>query len=250
MYDALFSNSFHFLTLTFDKFHHTDNRKGSPEHYFAYMLCGKCKIVTDSYSVDIQEGDFFYIPDKCSYQSYWYSDTKIRFVSLGFGYFPDFDSKTYPAQTIPYDKESARLFVSLSDLLRLSAADIGIFYTLAGRLIPKMSYTALCRSKEIVEKTKAYLLTHPFAKTAELAKHCTVSEAALYAAFKKSSAITLNTLRNNMLLEKAKNMLISTDTAIDHISDTLGFSSVSYFRKKFKSYFSVSPREMRQKYRI
>ena len=69
MNDISFSHSFMFRTIEFYKFHYTDNRVGSPSHYFAYMLCGNCKITTESSTVKINEGDIFYIPDKCSYHN-------------------------------------------------------------------------------------------------------------------------------------------------------------------------------------
>ena len=59
MNDISFSHSFMFRTIEFDKFHYTDNRTGAPSHYFAYMLCGNCKITTDSSTVKINEGDIF-----------------------------------------------------------------------------------------------------------------------------------------------------------------------------------------------
>ncbi len=250
MNDTIFSNSFHFRTLRFKHFNYTDNRKGAPEHYFAYMLRGESKIVTDTYSVEINEGDFFYIPQNCSYQSYWYGEPKIEFVSLGFGCFPNFEKRTYPSQVIPYDSVSAKMFMALSNTASLCANDISVFYTLTARLLPNMAHTTISRSREIVEMTRSYLLRHPFAKNSELAKNCAVSESALYAAFQKSSDLTPNHLRSNMLLEKAKDLLISTDKPIEFISDILGYSSASYFRKKFKSYFSLTPKEMRNRHRI
>lgn len=250
MNDIIFSNSFQFLTIAFNTFHYTDNRKGAPSHFFAYMLCGNCKIVTESATVNIHENDIFYIPDKCSYQSYWYGNPKIRFISLGFLCMPNFENKSYPVQIIPNSDKASELFRLLSDKIRLSAADIGVFYTLAGILIPYMTNTTVCRTREITERTKEYLIKHPFAKTSELAKNCAISEAALYSAFKKASDVTLNQLRNNLLLEKAKDMLITTDKPIEYICDALQFSSTSYFRKKFKQHFAVTPKEMRQKYKI
>lgn len=250
MNDIIFSNSFKFLTIEFDKFHYTDNRAGAPDHYFAYMLSGSCKIVTASDTVEISEGDFFYIPNKCSYQSYWYGNPEIRFISLGFQYLPNFDNKTYPTQTIPHSDSAAELFYRLSDKSRLSAPDIGIFYTLTGMLLPTMSHNTVCRTREIVELTQNYLMRHPYAKISELAKNCAISEAALYSAFHKSSDVTLNQLRNNLLLEKAKEILITTDKPIEYISALLHFSSASYFRKKFKQHFNMTPKEMRKKYRI
>ena len=250
MNDISFSNGFLFRTIEFDKFHYTDSRAGAPSHYFAYMLCGNCKITTEYATVNINGGDIFYIPNKCIYQSYWYGNPKIKFVSLGFPCLPNFDNLTYPTQVIPYNNKAAELLLLLSDKTRLSAQDIGQFYTLTGILIPLMAHNTVCRTREITERTKEYLIQHPFAKTSELAKNCTISEAALYSAFHKASDLTLNQLRNKILLEKAKDILITTDKPIEYISDLMQFSSTSYFRKKFKQYFNMTPTQMRKRYRI
>lgn len=250
MNDVFFSNSFRFCTYTADKFTHTDNSSGSPSHYFAYMINGNCKIVTDTEKIQINQGDIFYIPNKCPYHSYWYGNPQIKFVSLGFQFLPNFDNKAYPVQVIPKNEEALKLIMSISNVSSITAKDIGIFYTLAGMLIPLMSYKTICRTREIVELTKNYLTDHPYAKISELAKNCTISEAALYSAFKKASDITPNQLRNHILLEKAKDMIITTDKPIEYISDFLEFSSTSYFRKKFKQYFNMTPKEMRKRYRV
>lgn len=250
MNDITFTSGFKFCTIRFDKFHHTDNRAGAPAHYFAYMLSGRCKITTESETVEINEGEIFYIPNKCSYQSYWYGEPEIKFISLGFLCLPNFENRSYPVQTIPNDSQAVDILLSLADHMPLSASDIGSFYTLVGILMPKMSHNAVCRTREIVEHTEKYLAEHPFAKTADVAKHCAVSEAALYSAFQKSSDITPNQLRNRLLLEKAKDILITTDKPIEYISNLLQFSSTSYFRKKFKEYFNMTPKEMRKRYRI
>lgn len=250
MNDISFSNSFRFRTIEFDKSHHTDNRAGAPSHYFAYMLCGSCKITTDTSTININEGDIFYIPNNYSYQSYWYGNPKIKFISLGFLCMPNFDNKSYPVQIIPNTDKASELFHLLSGNTQLSPVDIGVFYTLAGILIPLMTNTTICRSKEIIVQAKNYLTKYPFAKTSDLAKYCTISEAALYLAFQKFSDITPNQMRNQILLEKAKDILITTDKSIESISNSLQFSSTSYFRKKFKKYFNITPKEMRKSYRI
>lgn len=250
MNDIFFTNSFAFRTIAFEKYHHTDHRQGSPAHYFAYMISGECKITTEASTVRIGEGDIFYIPDKCAYQSFWHGDPEIRFITLGFHCMPNFGNKSYPAQVIPGCEESRGLFRLLAAREQLSATDIGVFYTLAGILILRMKSVTVCRTKEITERTKEYLLRHPFATPAELAKNCAISEAALYFAFRKSSDITLGRLRSDLLLEKAKDILIATDQPIEFVADSLQFSSTSYFRKKFKQYFHMTPKELRRKYRI
>lgn len=250
MNDIIFSNSFFFKELNFDTFHYTDNRGGAMTHYFAYMISGRCTIVTEYETVHIKEGDVFYIPFKCSYQSYWYGEPAIKFISLGFAYLPNFEKRIYPVQVISDAEQTVDTLLSLGRKNNLSAGDIGTFYTLVGTLLPNMSCKSQSRTGEIVEKTQKYLTEHPYAKTSELARNCAISEAALYSAFRKSSDITPNQLRNAILLEKAKETLITTDKPIEYISDVLEFSSPSYFRKKFKQHFKMTPREMRNKYRF
>lgn len=250
MNDILFSNGFRFFTFWFDKYHYTDNRAGASYHYFAYMQNGRCRITTDSATVHIQKGDIFYIPNKCSYQSYWYGDPEICFSSLGAPCLPNFGNFMYPVQVVPGDENAITLLCRLGEKRQLTAEDIGVFYTLAGILIPRMQPMIVSRSAEIVEKAKEYIRLHPFAKNDEIARGCAVSQSALYAAFQKSSEETLNALKNRFLLEKAGDMLIATDKPIEYVSDILRFSSVSYFRKKFRRHFGISPREMRKKHRI
>lgn len=180
MNDTLFTHGFTFLTIEFDKFHYTDNRAGAQSYFFAYMICGSCKIKTDTQTIYINKGDIFYIPDKCSYQSYWYGNPEIKFISLGFKHLPNFDNLTYPVQVIPHNEKAIELFHLLSSKSKLSAEDIGVFYTLAGILMPLMTHSTVCRSRDIVENAKDYLIQHPRAATTKIAKHCAVSEAALY----------------------------------------------------------------------
>lgn len=250
MNDIIFSESFGFHTLVFDKFSYTDNRNGAPSHFFAYMLSGSCEIVTNADKVEISKGDIFYIPDKCSYQSYWYGDPEIRFISLAFRYMPNFENRTYPVQVIPFSESAALLFEKLPTSAPLTAYDIGVFYTLAGLLIPAMKYNSFSRTQELVQRVQNLMSQNPRARISELAEACAVSEASLYSAFQKESGITPNTLRNNLILDQAKDMLITTDKPIEQICDFLGFSSASYFRKKFKARFNITPREMRKRYRI
>lgn len=250
MNDAIFSSSFYFRTITHVRFHYTDNRAGSPSHYFAMMLNGRFRITDASGSIDIHAGEIFYIPKGVRYQSYWYGEPEVRLISLGFHFLPNFEGHAYPIQVIPFGEDAAGLFRQIAAAPRLSAREIGLFYTLTALLLPRMSYCTPCRTRQIVDTTRQYLMEHPHARAAELAKHNAISEAALYAAFQKSSDVTLNALRGQLLLERARDLLLSTDQPVESVSDELGFSSASYFRKKFKAHFGMTPGEMRKKHRI
>lgn len=250
MNDVFFSESFYFNNLSFKNYKYTDNRRGSHCHFFALMLEGTSKIVTQNYCVEVAPGDIFYIPKKVGYQSYWYGNPDIKFISLGFLYLPNFGQKLYPSQVIEKSDDALNLFYEISAAEELDAPLVGKFYTLCGILLPKMASEKQSRSAEITETVKKEIAAHPQEKMAQIAKRCAMSEAAVYAAFKKAGNSTPNDERNKMLVEKAKDMLISTDESVENVSDALGFSSPSYFRKKFKAYFNLTPTELRKKYRI
>jgi len=75
-------SDFCFLKVTFNKYHYTDNRIGSPYHYFAYMEKGTARIVTKDKTISIKEGDIFYIPKSLGYQSYWYGNEEVAFFHM------------------------------------------------------------------------------------------------------------------------------------------------------------------------
>ena len=250
MYDEIFSKSFIFNIYNYENCKHTDNRHGISEYYFAYMISGHCKITTSKETVEIKEGDIFFIPYGCKYQSFWQGDPKIKFISLRFLFMPNFSSKYYPVQVLPHNEQAVKIFYSLLENKMLEARDIGAFYTLVGILLPTMTSRTVSQTEEIVEVTKRYLQENPFAKISELAKNCAISESALYSAFKKSSEETINEARNKIIIKKADMMLTTTDLSIEEISRRLRFSSCSYFRKVYKKYCGIAPREIRKMHRI
>ena len=78
------NDNFIFRRIRFDKYHYTDNSKGAPMNYIAYMLKGRAEIVSKHRTIKINEGDIFFIPINLPYESYWYGDNEIEFLSFGF----------------------------------------------------------------------------------------------------------------------------------------------------------------------
>ena len=80
----------------------------------------------------------------------------------------------------------------------------------------------------------------------DVAAACGVSEAGLYLKFKKHLGKTPVAVRQEILIENAKELLSNTDMAIEQISDKLGFSSSSYFRKNFYQQTKTTPTKYRK----
>ncbi len=245
--DINFANSFRFTLFSFKKYKYTDNGRGINTHYLAYMVSGRARIVTESTTLTVSEGDVFYIPKNLKYESFWYGDPSIEFISLGFSLFPAFHNESYSIQRIDAtdgEKEKMRAFAE-PDMR--SAEKVGALYSLLSALLPRMKRATSGKSEELVIRVKRYVATHPKKTVREVAKEFAVSESGLYSLFKKHSDLSINDYRERCIMRSAREKLVSTDTPIETISEELGFSSGSYFRKRFKSYFGVSPRDYRKK---
>lgn len=245
--DRIFTEGFRFTLYNYKKYKRNDLRSGIKLHFIALMLRGSAKIVTENETVNISEGDVFFIPKGLRYESYWYGDPSVEFASLGFEFIPTFNGESYPAQTVEADVETKEKILALARSGAHTAESIGTLYTVFGELVGKMRTTKTNKHDELIIKVKKYVGAHPLENVASVAKRFAVSESGLYLAFKNYSDQTINEYRNQTLMESARNLLVSTDTPISEISDMLGFSSDSYFRKKFKSHFGISAREMRKR---
>ena len=246
MNDTLFTNSFSFFEAHRGKHAYTDMRAGTPLHYIAYMLRGKCKIVSADTEINASAGDFFYIPKGLPYQSYWQDEQDVSFLSLGFPYFPNPDKKNYPLQVIETDNEAIALMKRIPIGMHPSAEGIAALYTLLAHLIGHMQDSIPCRSRQIVLQAERLLWENTELSPADIARQAGICESALYAAFKKLGEETLHEMKERILFEKAKNLLLTTDTPIEQISSQLNFCSCTYFRKRFKKHFGLSPRDVRK----
>jgi AraC-like DNA-binding protein len=246
MNDTLFAKSFYFYEVHRGKHAFTDARCGSVMHYIAYMMRGSCRIVGENEEITAHEGEFFYIPKGLPYRSYWQDTEDVTFISLGFPFFPNADQRAYPLQCIPSGEEALALLSRVPLGQRTTCDGIAAFYTLLAHLLPSMREDIPCRSRRIVALAERLLWENTALRPVELARRAGVCESALYAAFEKASEETPHEMRERILFEKAKDLLFTTDLPIEEISERLGFCSCAYFRKRFKSRFGLSPREMRK----
>ena len=244
--DIIFCKSFFFNIFHFTNYKYTDNSAGTRIHYFAYMTKGHARICTKDETVTINEGDVFYIPDGCQYHSYWYGDPQIEFISLGFRFMPNFRNEQHSPQVIKKSEEIVQMMRRIATASTLDGSTIGEFYTLVGLLMQQMTCRLEGKQSVLIEKVKELILTHPEYTVKEIAKNCAVSESALYTTFHKHSKQSICAIRTTVVMEATRDLLISTDLPIEEISRRMRFSSSTYFRKCFKEYFGLSPREMRK----
>lgn len=82
----------------------------------------------------------------------------------------------------------------------------------------------------------------------DLAKLAIVSKSTLIQAFKLAYDTTPIKYINQVRLEKAKTLLLNSDSSISEISEMVGFQSLHYFSRYFKNHENLAPGEYRQRY--
>lgn len=238
---------FIFLNIKFDKYHHTDQRRGSPMNYLAYMKKGEARIVSEKTTIYVHEGDVFYIPKNLPYQSYWYGDDVIDFLSFGFLNLHTSESLGAGLQIVPCGSELCEKILNIPTTgHNITCRTLSTFYDVMDEISPLLEDS--CENNEgiIADRIKKCIADYPYLSVAEIAKKCAISESYVYPIFKKITRVTPNDYKQRTLCEKGIELLLTTDKKVEEISDMLKFSSSSYFRKVLKRHTGSTPREIRK----
>lgn len=248
--DRIFAEGFKFKIFNYKKNSRTDNSSGVKTHFLAYMISGKADIIAQKEKIEVSDGEVFYIPKGLRYKSFWYGDSAVRFVSLGFEFFPIFDGIRYPLQKIQASESEKRAILRIAENGFTDTKKIGAFYSLLGTVAQRMQISTTDKKRELVFEIKRYMDLNPRENVSAIAKRFTMSESGLYSLFKNHSDTSLHEYKSRSLMNLAAELLTSNNSSVEEVSEALGFSSASYFRKCFKKFHGISPKEMRKKREI
>lgn len=246
---GLFStNDFYFCRINFVKYHYTDNRKGSPMNYIAYMIKGRAEIVSNYSTITINEGDIFFIPIRLPYQSYWYGDNEIEFLSYGFSNIEAKEKLNFNLQVINCDEELKKLILKIpAEGNSLSCETLSLFYGALSKILPYLRQNQpISKKDEIINSAKKFISANTDCSVADVAKECLISEPYLYLIFKENVGCTPNDYRLKTKCQKGIEYLLNTDKTVEEISALIGLSSASHFRRILKSQMGLTPKEVRK----
>ena len=249
MKELKFYNNLDFVFNNFNlrKFHYTDNSSGAPMNFLAYMIKGRAKIVSKNRTLNIFEGDIFYIPKNLSYESFWYGNDEINFLSFAFSKLSINKDLNFAFQKIDRNENLIKEIVSIPTVCtNIDCKTLSIFYDVMDKIIPKLKPKVQNRSEIIFEGIKNCIEKHPFSQMSEIATICNISESYIYTVFKKFTNVSPNEYKQEILCRKALELLSTTEKSVEEITSCLNFSSSSYFRKILKKHTGMTPREIRK----
>lgn len=242
-----FFKTFSFYVFKYDNFHLTDMSKTPiPKHYFGCLTKGSAQIISKKEKISVKPFEIFYIPKGLKYQSKWYGDEngKIEFFSFGFEFSPI--DKPFVLQKITPTPKAQTLFDDLCKEIPITEKGVGKLYYFFGEIAESMQRAKYSHLNSNIEKITECMFEHPEYNVSSIAKYCNVSESGIYSLFKRHLNKTPNAVRIEILCEKAVLLLTTTNKTVGEISDSLGFSSTSYFRKVLKKKKGQSPSQIRK----
>jgi len=240
------STDYLFYMYQYHNYHYSDVRKGCKLHYLALLRKGNAKIVTETETLEIRQGEVFYIPRGINYESYWYGDPEIEFLSFGFLTIPIREQKSYRLQTLPHSE----VLIDMLQKIPLQGNQVGsralsLFYGALSEAASLMLQNPMGMVHNIADQAMRYIRKHPHAQVQEIARGCGVSQPHLYASFRSATGTSPNKYRQKILCNMAVELLITTDRTVEDISNQLCFSSPSYFRKVLYKHTKMTPKQLR-----
>ena len=218
-----------------------NRQKGGFRNYVNYLQTGSAVYYTEKGPFTVNAGELYFMPMGISYIVH-FKDAWI--ISCGFTHFPEARDKRYmpcklPQQYVPTVQQIPKQVIP-------SCATLGKFYNLMAQLLPYLEESSAAYTPNLYEKLRAYLwhnYTQPLEKIAE---YCEMSVANLYRTLSENGYPTPNQIKQEILVEKAQQLLADTLESVEQISQILDFSSANYFRKIFKQRTGISPLKYRR----
>lgn len=230
--------------------YHKTHRTTDAIHYknpcIGYVVEGSAEYICDGKKYSVSKGDLVYIPKGSKCISIWKGDPDIVFYSVNFDYLCDEDMQRIDFQIVKGIEDNH--FSSMALLMEEHCMkSLGHFYMLLDDLVPLLKKNEYKRTSA-VRFAVEYLEENYMSKisTEDLARMCNLSVSSFYAHFKDEMGCTPVEYKNNLLVQKAADLLLHHGLTVAETAEQLGFSSTTYFSRLFKKFTGKLPRELKQ----
>lgn len=237
--------------------HFFDAGAGKENSTFGYLVKGSVTLNSMSENISVSEGSLFYIPEGQVYHSIWTGSPDIEFYSVHI-IWNQFNVESHDKLAMQYipqlsTPETLSTFLKLfslvgSDNYNDQIRGVTMFFEWYSEVIPLLKPRSEKNISAVLLNAIDYIQQNYTRNidTAQLAAHCCISESRLYHLFQESMKITPGQYKNIYRVEKAAQLLCSTNLEIEQIANKVGFNSAIYFREVFKRIAGSTPSSYRK----
>ncbi len=216
---------------------------------FACIVSGKVEYIFDGYSFTATPENFFYLAKDSLYAMRIYENS--RYICIDF----DFDGVPEARRSCLFSTGSATVKNEFERAFHLWAEKnpwyisdaMSMLYSLYAQGIKSISKDYVKTSEKFSQIVSFVLRNYSDSdfSIGAIAEFARVSEVHLRRIFK--AALNTSPIRyiNLLRLEKAKNMLITSNYTVEEITFSTGFGDPYYFSRIFKKEYGVSPSKYR-----
>lgn len=218
---------------------------------FGYILAGRGVFFHETIRLSLSPGDAVFIPKGQKYTSHWFAEPEVCFYSLNFSFVNESQTRSlFSFESLPLPRLRPSFDALYESSLHANALrTLSCFYTLLEALSESFHpYNGA--SMHPIQPALDYIETHltqPI-HPAQLARLCCISESGFYAKFRAATGMSPIEYCNKVRIRRAMALLNGSDATIEQISDQLGFSSPSYFRRVFRKTMGESPKTARRRF--
>lgn len=251
MEQSLFYKTFLFRRICRPNKFHMDHSGGVRYHYIIRMRTGNLVIRTLSgEEFQCKKGDIVYLPKGAKYHYYCTTDgtedSSTVWESFGFQQIPVNNNLKYTIQKISPLAEAIQWLDHLSQNKKSFLASVGYLYLFLSEVLPHMTVFENDPKRKLLNTAIEYIKKNKDFTVSELAHACCISESGLYTLFRNYAHMSPIEFKHRLKIERAVELLISTDLPIETIATSLGFCSSSYFRRVLKKQTGCTPSQIRK----
>ena len=232
--------------ITYFKTHKSVDSLHYKKFCIGYLVRGSAEYLCDGVKYSLREGDLVYIPKNSVCVSLWEGSPDIVFYSVNFDVPYGEGMEQFGMQVLEGIEETL-LADMVEELDCHYMKSLGYFYILLDQLFSKLKKKHP-GAPHMIAPAVAYLKENFTAKITveELAKLCNLSVSSLYVYFKAELGCTPVQYKNNLLIQRAAQLLLDGGLSVEEAAKQLGFSSMTYFRKLFKQLTGKLPKEFKR----
>lgn len=245
--DVSYISAFDIVKLDFLNHHTAGTLQNFETPCIGYIIKGEAEFLYQGRTINAKERDLIYIARGTKYYSVWTGHPEIEFYSMRFRFLNASAQNEFHFQILRnFNRSGLDEIYKKKDGSPMEA--LGLFYVFLEMLYKNLKKEVLPAELDEIKPAIAFLESNYRKKiyVKDLASMCCFSESRFYTLFKAATGCTPIDYKNNLLIQHSMALLAETNKPIEQISDELGFSSVSYFRKLFKAVTGKNPKDVRK----